>query len=46
MSGESYLELVSGTDPGEQIVTGPYRVLRKLREGEPVKVKPNAGTES
>jgi HlyD family secretion protein len=43
VSGESYLELISGTDPGDQIITGPYRVLRKLREGEPVKVKPNAG---
>jgi HlyD family secretion protein len=46
VSGESYLELISGADADEQIITGPYRVLRRLREGESVRVKPNAGAES
>jgi HlyD family secretion protein len=36
MSGELDVEVVSGLQGGEEIVIGPYRLLRELEEGDPV----------
>jgi HlyD family secretion protein len=36
ITGESDIEIVSGLQPGLEIVTGPSRVLRTLKEGDTV----------
>jgi HlyD family secretion protein len=38
ISDETRVELTSGVKPGEQVVTGPYRVLRDLKDGDAVQV--------
>ena len=37
--GESYVEVLSGVEEGETVLSGPYRVLRRLRHGEVVQVR-------
>ena len=37
LSGDSSIELVSGAKDGQQIVTGPFRALRELKDGAKVK---------
>jgi len=37
LSGDSSIEIVSGAKEGEQIVTGPFRALRELKDGSKVK---------
>jgi HlyD family secretion protein len=37
LSGDSNIEIVSGAKEGEQIVTGPFRALRELKDGTKVK---------
>jgi HlyD family secretion protein len=37
LSGDSSIEIVSGAKDGEQIVTGPFRALRELKDGTKVK---------
>ena len=37
ISGDSAIELVSGAKEGQQIVTGPFRALRELKDGSKVK---------
>ena len=34
LSDETHVELTSGVKPGEQVVTGPYRILRDLQDGD------------
>lgn len=38
ISDETRVELLSGVKQGEQVVTGPYRSLRDLEEGEAVRI--------
>jgi HlyD family secretion protein len=38
LSDETSAEILSGLAGGEQAVTGPYRALRKLKHGDPVKI--------
>lgn len=38
ISDETRVEIVSGVQAGDQVVTGPYRSLRDLEDGETVKV--------
>ncbi|PYQ60685.1 MAG: hypothetical protein DMF53_16625 [Acidobacteria bacterium] len=38
ISDETRVELTSGLKPGEPVVTGPYRTLRDLKDGDPVQV--------
>ena len=38
ISDETRVEIVSGVQPGEKVVTGPYRSLRDLDDGERVQV--------
>lgn len=35
----THIEILSGLDPDDTVVTGPYRTLKKLAEGELVKVR-------
>src|SRR4029077_19420564 len=37
LSGDSAIELVSGAKEGQQIVTGPFRALREIKDGTKVK---------
>lgn len=37
ITGESDIQIVSGLSEGDQVITGPSRVLNKLKEGEIVK---------
>jgi HlyD family secretion protein len=37
LSGDSNIEIVSGATEGEQIVTGPFRALREIKDGTKVK---------
>lgn len=37
LSSDSHMEIVSGLEAGEQVATGPFRVLRGLRDGDSVK---------
>jgi len=43
--GESWIEIASGLDPGTEIVTGPFRILRHLKDGEAIKAKEGARAE-
>ena len=46
ITGESDIEIVSGLQAGTEVVTGPSRVLKSLKEGSSVKrqtKKPEAG---
>ena len=43
--GEAWIALESGVEPGTEIVVGPFRVLRHLKDGERVKGKPRVTTE-
>jgi HlyD family secretion protein len=38
IAGEEHFEIVSGLDAGERVVSGPFRVLRELEDGAPVRV--------
>lgn len=38
LSSDSDMEIVSGLSAGERVVSGPFRVLRHLRDGDPVRV--------
>lgn len=33
---ELYVEVVEGLEGGEKVVTGPYKVLRSLKDGDPI----------
>jgi HlyD family secretion protein len=41
ITGESDIEIVSGLQPGLEIITGPSRVLRTLKEGDAVQRQTN-----
>ncbi|HEV3072873.1 MAG TPA: efflux RND transporter periplasmic adaptor subunit [Thermoanaerobaculia bacterium] len=38
ISNETRVEVLTGLRPGEQVVTGPYRSLRDLKDGDPVRI--------
>ncbi len=38
ISDETRVEVMTGLRPGEQVVTGPYRSLRDLKDGDPVRI--------
>lgn len=50
ITGETTIEVVSGIEPGKEIVTGPFRALREVKDGDEVKIakdeKKKGGTES
>jgi hypothetical protein len=37
------VEVASGLKGGEQVIQGPYRVLRELKDGAEVHIDKNAG---
>lgn len=38
IAGQDHFEVLEGLEPGQTIVAGPFRVLRELRDGSPVRV--------
>jgi HlyD family secretion protein len=38
-SDESWVEIQDGLQPGDTVVTGPYRILKKLKDGDQVQKK-------
>lgn len=38
LSDETHVELLSGVKAGQQVITGPYRILRDLQHGDAVQV--------
>ena len=38
ISDSTDVEIASGLSGGEQVITGPYRALRKLEDGDAVRV--------
>lgn len=37
ITGESDIEITSGVEEGQEVITGPSRILNTLKEGDPVK---------
>jgi HlyD family secretion protein len=37
ISGELMVELLSGPEPGEEIITGPFKALREIKDGDRVR---------
>ena len=37
IAGQDYFEILSGLSGGETVVSGPYQVVRTLRDGDPVR---------
>jgi HlyD family secretion protein len=42
ISSDSHIEIVSGLSAGEEVVSGPFRVLRSLRDGDRVRIDSRA----
>jgi len=38
IAGDKYFEILSGLNPGDRVVTGPYNSVRNIADGDPVKV--------
>jgi HlyD family secretion protein len=45
ISDDTRVEIARGLKPGESVITGPYRTLRDLRDGDPVYVSRTTETE-
>jgi HlyD family secretion protein len=43
--GEAWIALEEGLEPGTEIIVGPFRILRHLKDGERVKGKPRTAAE-
>lgn len=43
IAGQSHFVVLSGLTEGEQVVTGPFKAISDLRDGEAVKVKKDTG---
>lgn len=47
LSSDSHIEILEGLEAGERVVTGPFRTLRSLRDGESLRAaEPGATTPS
>jgi HlyD family secretion protein len=45
IAGDRFYEVLSGLKPGDEVVVGPFRALRRLRNGDRVKVEKKARRE-
>ncbi len=43
ITGQEYFEIISGVEPGDTVVAGPYQRIRELRDGDPVKAMETGG---
>jgi HlyD family secretion protein len=39
IAGERYFEVVSGLQPGDRVIVGPFTSVRELSDGDPVKIE-------
>jgi len=39
VTGQEYFEVTSGVSPGDAVISGPYQIIRQLRDGDPVRVE-------
>ena len=44
IAGERYLEVLTGLNEGDQVITGPFDAVRAMYEGDAVKTAPKPGT--
>jgi HlyD family secretion protein len=42
ITGQEYFEIISGVEPGDTVVAGPYQRIRELKDGDPVKAMESA----
>ena len=45
LSDETHVEITRGVEAGEQVVTGPYRVLKDLDHGDAVQIRSSGDEE-
>jgi HlyD family secretion protein len=45
IAGERYFEVLSGVEVGQQVIRGPFKILRGLKDGASVKVKKQSKNE-
>lgn len=43
IAGDKYFEVLSGLQVGDQVITGPFNSVRGMKDGDLVKIDPNAG---
>jgi len=41
IAGDKYFQVITGLEPGDQVVTGPYNSVRGMKDGDAVKVDKN-----
>ncbi len=46
ITGQEYFEVLSGVEPGDTVVAGPYQRIRELRDGDPVRSAEGSRTPS
>ena len=46
ITGEKHFEVLSGVEVGKEVIKGPFKVLRKLKDGMKVKVKESKKSET
>jgi len=44
ITGQEYFEVLSGVEPGDTVVAGPYQRIRELRDGDAVKAQESSAT--
>ena len=42
IAGDKYFEVLDGLKAGDEVITGPFNLVRGLRDGDAVKVTPSA----
>jgi len=40
ITGQEYFEVLTGVEPGDTVVAGPYQRIRELKDGDPVRPLP------
>jgi HlyD family secretion protein len=43
IADQKYIEVTEGLAPGDSVVSGPYRALRNINDGEAVKIEKTGG---
>jgi hypothetical protein len=46
IAGSSYFQVLSGPAEGDKVVTGPFKAINELKDGDPVKVVEKSGKKS
>ena len=44
ITGQEYFEVLSGVQPGDTVVAGPYQRIRELQDGDPIRPLPASQT--